>query len=71
MVYTDRVSRDQIRTRLSDLGERRAAVRAELETLSADITVTVKRAHSAGIPKVEIAALARISRPALDDMLKR
>jgi hypothetical protein len=65
------MTRDQLCERLSTLGARRSAARAEALAISADIASTAKKARAAGIPKTEIATLAQISRPALDDMLAR
>lgn len=61
---------DKLRSQLETIGDRRRAARLELATISAELPALVKRAHRAGIQKVEIARLAGISRPALDEMLK-
>ena len=61
---------DDLRTRLAEQGERRTNARADAADASEQITALARQAHADGIPKVEIARLAQISRPALDAMLK-
>jgi hypothetical protein len=60
---------DDLRGELQALGERRAAAREALRETSEQIPELARRAHDAGIPKRQIAALVEVSRPALDAML--
>ena len=62
--------RDEIAERLSAEGERRENARAEAKAASTEIAKLAPRALRAGLSKVEIARRARISRTALDDMLR-
>jgi hypothetical protein len=59
-----------VRARLSAAGERRSTARAELRAATAEIRELVREARAEGGAKTEIAKLAQISRPALDEMLR-
>jgi hypothetical protein len=58
-----------VRERLKAAGERRSAARAEIRAATAEIRELVREARAEGAAKTEIARLAQISRPALDEML--
>ena len=58
-----------IRDQLSDLGAARTFARAEITRTSTEIRKLAPKALKAGLTKTEIATLAKISRPALDEML--
>ena len=58
-----------VRERLKAAGERRSAARAEMRAATAEIRELVREARAEGAAKTEIARLAQISRPALDEML--
>jgi hypothetical protein len=60
---------DELRAQLEGLGQRREAARATIRETSEQIPELARRAHDAGMRKIEIARLAGISRPALDAML--
>jgi hypothetical protein len=55
---------------LRRLGRRRVRLRKSVVETSEAIAVAAAKAHAAGVSKVEIAQLAKISRPALDTMLR-
>lgn len=57
--------------RLARMGKWREVARETLAQISADMPALVKEAHAAGHTKAQIARMARISRPALDAMLKQ
>jgi hypothetical protein len=61
---------DDLRDELRAVGERRTAARETLRETSEKIPDIARRAHDAGMRKIEIARLAGISRPALDAMLE-
>lgn len=61
----------QIRQRLIEAGDRREAARAEVTQASAEIKEWTPRALEAGLTKMEISELAKISRAGLDKLLKR
>ena len=69
MLYAARVA--DIRTQLADIGDVRRNANGELERTSAEIVKLAPRAIKAGVKKIEICTLTGISRPTLDDMLKR
>jgi hypothetical protein len=62
---------DSIRAELKRVGAQRQRARTDAADSTARIADLAMRAHTAGIPKAEIARLARISRPTLDAMLTR
>jgi hypothetical protein len=62
--------RDDLAAQLTTEGERREAARAEQQAATAEIRKLAPHALRAGLSKVEIARLAQVSRPTLDEMLK-
>lgn len=70
VLYTSAMARtDKLWQELAALGERRKAAREELRATSKEIPTVARKAVKAGIQKTEVARLANVSRPALDDML--
>lgn len=67
MLYTLVVD---VHAQLAAAGERRSAARADLREATAEIRELVRQARAQGAGKSEIARLAQISRPALDEMLR-
>ena len=67
MVYNQTMG--NVETQLTEAGSRRHAARAALKANSAEIASLARKAHKDGVPKTRIAALAQISRPALDKLL--
>jgi hypothetical protein len=62
---------DEARTLVRELGERRDVVRKlEIET-SDNLSTAAAAAMQVGVPKAEIARLARVSRVTLDAWLQR
>ena len=53
------------------MGEWRDIARKTLARISDEMPGVVQELHAQGVPKAEIARMARISRPALDAMLKK
>ena len=49
-------------TRLTQLGDRRAQLQAELEALRGPLVDEIRRAHAAGMPQVEIVRLSHYTR---------
>lgn len=70
-VVVDSSIREDLESRLASLGRRRERARKTLAEVSGAIPIVAKEARAAGLSKVEIARLASISRPALDEMLSR
>jgi hypothetical protein len=62
---------DALRAQLADAGQRRRAAREALRAATADIERLAPRAIAAGMTKLEAAELGDLSRPGLDDVLKR
>jgi hypothetical protein len=63
--------RDEIAAKLTTEGKRRERARAEAKAATAEIRKLAPRALKAGMPKRDVARLARVSRPALDELLKQ
>ena len=61
---------NDIRTQLTAHGKRRAAARRKAKRESEAIRALIPQALDAGLSKSEIARLAQITRPALDEMLR-
>lgn len=57
--------------RLATLGRKRARARQTIRDVSAELPNAIKVALDDGVEKKRAAELANISRPALDEMLKR
>lgn len=60
---------DDLRTRLTEEGQRRIDARKEASAASAELTKLARQARTEGMSKIEIATLAQLSRPALNTML--
>jgi hypothetical protein len=61
---------DELRKALARHGRVRRAARAKAKTEAEAIAALAKEAVASGMTKAEVCALAQISRPALDTMLK-
>ena len=57
-------------TRLTKWGHLRDKAREASEQADLDLAFEVRRAHEAGVPKVDIARAAGVSRPTLDKWLR-
>lgn len=57
------------RQQLAQAGADRRAARARANELSREVRRLARKAHAEGVPKAEIARLAKISRVTLDEWL--
>lgn len=60
-----------IETRLAEQGTRRRAAKQEAKDAMAEIRKLAPKAVNSGVPKLEVARLAQISRVTLDEILNR
>jgi hypothetical protein len=61
---------DELRKALAKHGKARVAARAKAKQESEQVAALAKEAVASGMTKAEVCALAQVSRPALDTMLK-